>query len=89
LLGVNASVSTILLAVLTSIVGALCLAVAVQGWLLCKTTIIERLGYGAIAWLMLDPNWKTDIIGFSLLAALVAYQARFKKSEPIESSQET
>ena len=89
LLGVNASVSTILLAVLTSIVGALCLAVAVQGWLFRKASIIERLGYGAIAWLMLDPNWKTDIIGFTLLAALVAYQAMLKKSEPIENSQET
>ena len=44
---------------------------------------------GAIAWLMLDPNWKTDIIGFTLLAALVAYQAMLKKSEPIENSQET
>jgi TRAP-type uncharacterized transport system fused permease subunit len=89
LLGVNASLATTLLAVLTSIVGALCLAVAIQGWLLHKATIIERLGYGAIAWLMIDPNWKTDLFGFSLLAALVAYQSVRRKSERLENSHPT
>lgn len=74
LIGVNAGVMTVLQATFTSIVGGLCLAVAVQGWFLRKTYWIERIGFAAIAWLMLDPNWKTDLIGFSLLAVLTGLQ---------------
>ena len=88
LLGVDASVATIVLAALTSIIGALCLAVAVQGWFLVRAGIIERLGYAGIAWLTLDPNWKTDIIGFSVLTALVAYQVVRSKREHRAGSQQ-
>jgi TRAP transporter 4TM/12TM fusion protein len=74
LIGVDAGLLTVLQAATTSIVGGLCLAVAVQGWMLRGLAPLERIGFALIALLMLDPNWMTDLAGISLLVLLVGFQ---------------
>ncbi|MGD9829561.1 MAG: TRAP transporter permease [Hyphomicrobiaceae bacterium] len=74
ILGINAAPLAILQATFTSVIGGLCLAAAVQGWLLTRMTILERIGFMIVAFLTLDPGPLTDIAGLCLLAGLVWFQ---------------
>lgn len=61
-------------AFITGLVGTLCLAGAVQGWLLHKTTIVERVFLLAAAILLIKPGWMTDLIGLVILGLVALSQ---------------
>ncbi len=82
LLGVGAEPAIVVMAALTSVVGALALAAAVQGWALRPLHWLERLGFLAVAGLMISANWQTDLAGLALLALLLLLQRRRRDTQP-------
>jgi TRAP-type uncharacterized transport system fused permease subunit len=76
LIGVDASWMMIGTAALTAIVGGVSLACAVQGWARGSLNLLERIGFLAVAALMISADWQTDIMGVVLLGILVFLQWR-------------
>ena len=76
LLGIEASVMTIVLAAITAIAGALSLAAAVQGWALDRLNWLERIGFLTVAGLMMAAGWRTDLAGLVLLLGLLLWQLK-------------
>ena len=68
------TVSASIIAMITAIIGVVCLAAGLQGWFITKTNIIQRILLLITAYLMIDPTLLTDIIGLSLLAAIIIWQ---------------
>src|SRR5690606_33877299 len=68
------SVVASLQALVTASIGVICLASGLQGWLMTKTSIIQRLLLFVTAFLMIDPTLLTDIIGITLLVLLIIWQ---------------
>jgi TRAP-type uncharacterized transport system fused permease subunit len=61
-------------AVVTATVGATCLAAALHGFLLTRTSAWQRCALLAVAFLMISPEWRTDIVGAALLLLVLASQ---------------
>ncbi|MEW6263754.1 MAG: TRAP transporter permease [Thermodesulfobacteriota bacterium] len=64
----------ITMAVVTGLLGTLALAAAVQGWLLKRTTWLERIILLGAALTLIKPGWITDLIGLGLLAGVSGVQ---------------
>lgn len=82
LLGIGATPLVMALTVTTAIIGATSIAICVQGWLLRALNPVERIGFGAVALLLIDATLMTDLIGLVLLAALVAVQVFGQRRQP-------
>lgn len=68
------SVGEIVLASITATVGVISLAAAIQGWLLTRAALWERLICLASALLLIKPGLVTDLIGLTGLAAVLLHQ---------------
>lgn len=73
LIGIDASISMILLTSISAIIGSLCLSFCIQGWLISKLLLIERLGYIVVTFCLLSASISTDIVGYLLLIILGAF----------------
>jgi len=71
--------STILHAVPTAVVGVVCLASGLHGWLLGPAPPWQRVALVAAALLLIKPGLTTDAFGFGLLAAVAAIQYAMRK----------
>lgn len=74
---------SIILSVLTSIVGAIAFVFFVQGYLKRETTIIERLLFLGAAVALIVPGFLTDIIGVACLGIAIFLQLLTKKVEKV------
>lgn len=70
----------IVLAIISGLIGTLCLAGAVQGWLLHRAALLERALLLPAAFLLIKPGWITDLIGYGLLVIVILMQY-FKRSK--------
>ena len=73
LIGIDASLQMIFLAAFSAIFGSLSLSIFIQGWLISKLLLIERLGYIVVTFCLLSVSFTTDIIGFLLLIILILF----------------
>ncbi len=73
LIGIDASATTIILTSFSAIIGSLCLSFCIQGWLIFKLLLIERLGYIVVTFCLLSASLKTDLVGFALLSILLCF----------------
>jgi len=67
---------SILLSLITAIGGTFALAAAIQGWLLIRTSIPERILLGASALLLIKPGLLTDVVGAVLLFLIFVWQRK-------------
>ena len=68
-------------------IGVICLSAALHGWLITTTTWWERGLLGIAALCLIKPGIYTDIVGFLLLAAVIASQKWLDIARPpIEAS---
>ncbi|WP_216852944.1 TRAP transporter permease [Phytoactinopolyspora halotolerans] len=72
----NGSVTEIVAAVVTGLIGLLTFAVAIEGYWLRPTTLLERLAAVAATGLLLAPSGLTDAVGAVLAAVVVITQTR-------------
>lgn len=75
-------ISHILWALVTAVLGVICLAAAVQRCLLMKTNWMEVIVLYAVAFLLIKPGLMTDIVGFVLFAAVITRQWFSRKRLP-------
>lgn len=61
-------------ALVTASIGAVCIASGIQGWLLSKTTIIQRLILFVTAFLMINPGILSDLLGVVTLVLILLWQ---------------
>jgi len=82
LIGVtDATVLTTVQATLTACLGVVALASGLQGMLFCRCGWAERAVLLVVAFLSIDPNMVTDVIGIGLFAGVFIYQRmKVKKS---------
>ena len=77
---VYASVSEIIMVIITALLGVICLASFVENFLIIKSKIWERIPMGAAAIALLFPSFGTDIFGLVVLVLVFVLQkARQKK----------
>ncbi len=70
----------ITVAIVSAIIGTMALAASVQGWLITKANIFERILLLAGALMLIKPGIITDAAGLALLALVLGLQyARSKK----------
>ena len=81
LIGIDASVQMIFIAAFSAIFGSLSLSICIQGWLMSKLLLAERLGYLIVTFCLLSVSYKTDIIGFLLLIILVSFHYFIRNSK--------
>jgi TRAP transporter 4TM/12TM fusion protein len=77
----NADWGSIALVTFTAAVGIMALAGAFQGWLFKKTTWYERLMLLVAGVLLVYPKTLFDVIGFALVAIVLATQFMVKRQE--------
>ncbi len=84
------STTKIILATVTSMIGVVALAGSVVGWFIKKTLLFERIFLMGAALTLIKPGLYTDIIGFGLLALVVALQLLIKrKKKPATADPQT
>ena len=66
----------ITLAVMTSLIGVICLGAAIIGYLASDTRIEERFLLFAASFLLIKPGWITDILGLLCLVMTLVLQLR-------------
>lgn len=73
-------------AAVTASVGTVSLVAGLEGWLLRRANVPERLVLLAVAPLLLAPGLATDAVGFALLAAVLAFQwfTRPRADRPVQ-----
>lgn len=86
LLLIDVTFKEVIIIVITSLIGIIGVASAVNGYLLAKQTIIERIVFFAGGILMVTPDLKTDIIGAALLIVGYIIQLRKAKAEALEAN---
>ncbi|WP_207782130.1 TRAP transporter permease [Phytoactinopolyspora limicola] len=72
----NGTVPEVVVAVLSGLVGLLTFAVAIEGYWLQKTLLLERLAAAGATALLLVPTAITDVAGAVLAAAMIVSQVR-------------
>lgn len=75
-----------LVAMVTASIGTVSLVGGLEGWLLRRCSVVERLVLIAVAPLMLYPGALTDAIGLAVLAAVVVFQYVRRKQDDVPQS---
>lgn len=87
LLAVDTTPGLVIVAAITTVIGGICLAIAIQGWCLYKINLFERLAFAVVVWLLLDTSITTDLLGMTLLVVLAAYHFYMRSRQIIQPSQ--
>jgi TRAP-type uncharacterized transport system fused permease subunit len=74
----NADWGSIALVTFTAAIGIAALAGGLQGWLLRRTSVIERIMLVVAGFLLVYPKALFDLIGFALVAVVVLLQIYYK-----------
>ncbi len=80
LLGMNSSIVKIVIVAVTAAVGVIALASAIEGWLLKRCSLLERLLLLVSALSLIRPGGITDLIGIGIILVICAFQHFWKKS---------
>lgn len=81
----NGSAGDIILAIISALVGCYSLAGALTGWLVTRTTALERILLALAGVVLIHPGLLTDLIGLAILAVCYLYQrAKVKVAAPVE-----
>jgi TRAP transporter 4TM/12TM fusion protein len=64
---------------MTALIGVYAMSVCVTGYFKRELTLIERTLFGACAFLMIDTDFVTDVIGILVLGVMVAYTSKTKE----------
>ena len=75
---ITISAFRITLAVVTSLVGIVCLGAAIIGYLIHQTRIYDRILLFAAAFFLIKPGWATDIFGIICIIIIVFLQIKRK-----------
>ena len=66
--------SEVALACCTATLGVICLASSLHGYLLRRSSLLERIVLFAAALVLIKPGWQTDLTGLALFGGIMALQ---------------
>jgi TRAP-type uncharacterized transport system fused permease subunit len=69
--------------ILSAVIGILCLAAAVEAYLIRRTNIIERVLLAAAALMLLNPGYLSDAFGLAVLVGTYLIQRMQNKKENV------
>lgn len=72
------SVSTIIFAAITALIGVYAIGVSLEGYFLTRVNIVNRMILFAGAILLINTAWLSSLIGFVLVAAILLYEWKLK-----------
>jgi TRAP transporter 4TM/12TM fusion protein len=81
MLFIDTTILEVIRIVITSCIGMFGLAVGLEGYMVRKVRLLERLIIIAGGLLLIDPGLVSDLIGIVMIAAVVALQLRGRKAE--------
>ncbi len=69
--------------------GVMALAIALEGYLFYKLNVLKRIGFGLAGFLLIIPEFMTDVIGLLISLLLLLWEYRYRKTlkgvkEPVE-----
>jgi len=76
----------VILIILTSLVGIFGVSAALEGYIMGRMNVIQRLLSAAGGLLLIDPNTLTDVVGIALVAVVVVWQIlekNYRKNKPL------
>jgi len=76
----NVTVTSLVVVVVTGLLGIVCLGAAAEGYMRTNMTMVERIMAFVAAILMVNPGQMTDLIGIGLMIAVVVIQTMKLKS---------
>jgi len=68
------TITEILLAAVSGVIGSTALACSVQGWFLSRLSLWERFSLLVASLLLIKPGLITDMVGYAILAIFIIYQ---------------
>ena len=71
-----------------AILAAVALAASVQGWLLVRQSIVERIAMGAVAILLFLPDATFNFAGLGVFGLVIAWQLYLRRSQTSEDHQQ-
>jgi TRAP-type uncharacterized transport system fused permease subunit len=71
---------------LTAAAGIAAIAAGFQGWVLLKTTLLERWMFIVAGFALVYPGWVADVVGFGLFALAIGLQLLRRKRQPLASA---
>ena len=77
MLFIDTDILTVIRITITSIIGIVGVASALEGYMSCKMSWPERIAAAAAGLMLIEPSWQTDIVGILLIAAIIIFQ-RYK-----------
>ncbi|MGE4589086.1 MAG: TRAP transporter permease [Acidaminococcaceae bacterium] len=80
ILMINGTTSGILIATVTALIGMWGISIAMIGFCIKKTNLLQRLLFFFGGLLLIDPGFTTDVVGISILALAYAWQ-RYEKGK--------
>lgn len=88
LLLVDGVTGSLMLSLLTAVVGMIALSSSLIGFLIRPMSMIERMVLGGSGLMMIKPGLMTDVIGVSFFAAILIIQWRKNRAEASETAEE-
>ena len=85
LLGINTNFVNTILLILTTMIGVVCLGSSFEGYFITHSRWYERVFLGITAFLMIDPDFYTDMIGVFLLVIVFLLQSFRKKRNSLST----
>jgi TRAP transporter 4TM/12TM fusion protein len=76
---VNTTFGDAVTAIASAIIGILSLGAAIEGYLIRRCNVLERIFLGASSLLLIIPGWQTDLMGFAALATVFVFQWMLNK----------
>jgi len=73
----------ILTTAITALIGAIIIGSSISGWLITKTGVFDRVILFVSGFMLIDPNFTTNLIGLIGLIIVVIIQKRRKSSETL------
>lgn len=71
-------IQVVLTTAITALIGAIVIGASISGWLLTKTSLVDRVLLFISGFMLIDPNFTTNIIGLLGLAIAISIQKRRK-----------
>lgn len=76
ILGIDVTWVQVVASFVTAIAGGICASAAIMGQFTGRLNVPERIGFGVVAFLFVSSDWRTDLIAFFALAALIVIERR-------------
>ena len=82
ILGIDVTVTQIIVSFITAVAGGVCASAAIIGYFKGRLSLVERVGFSALAVCFLSSDWRLDLGAAVALAVLISIVIRGDRASP-------